>query len=299
MNTRTVFQLSVSALFFLAAAAEADTTRILENDPSITYTGTWYTNYESPKLGGEAYLTNAKGAAATLSFKGTGITWVGVLDPYSGLAQVYLDGTPNTVDTYGPNTQYQQPLFTVHGLAPGTHTLSIQALHQRDGETRGSWIWINAFDIENGSGIVGGVSAAAGPIEQNNPAITYSGNWYLNTNPIMSGGTAALAMDPNSSATVTFNGTGITWIGYRDQWSGIANVYVDGTLQSPPVNAYAASEQAQSSVYSISGLTTGTHTLMIAVRGTRDAASAGSWIWVDAFDVTGSAGNPPQVFTPW
>src|ERR1700689_4430909 len=84
-------------------------TQILENDPSIVYAGTWYTNQESPNIGGLAFLTNAIGATATLSFTGTGITWIGVLDPYSGLAQVYLDGTPNTVDTYGANTLYQQP----------------------------------------------------------------------------------------------------------------------------------------------------------------------------------------------
>jgi hypothetical protein len=260
-------------------------TQILENDPSIVYTGTWYTNNETPNIGGQAFLTNAKGATATLSFTGTGVTWIGVLDPYSGLAQVYLDGTPNTVDTYGANTQYQQPLFSVHGLAPGNHTLSIQVLHQRDGETSGSWIWINAFNIENGAGIVGGISASTGRIEQNNPAISYSGNWYLNTNPTMSGGTAALATDVNSSATLTFTGTGVTWIGYQDQWSGIANVYVDGILQSPSVDTFAASQKTQSSAFSIGGLSPGTHTLMIAVTGTHDASSGGSWIWVDGFDV--------------
>jgi len=269
----------------LGQAQTLTATRILQTDPSIVYTGTWYPNYESPNIGGSATLTNAKGATATLSFRGTGITWIGILDPYSGLAQVYLDGTPNTVDTYGPTTLYRQPLFSVHGLAPGPHALSIQVLHQRDGQTNGSWIWINAFDIENGSGIVGGVNASAGRIEQNNPAVNYSGNWYLNTNPIMSGGTAALAMDPNSSATVTFNGTGITWIGYQDQWSGTANVYLDGKLQAPPLDTSAASQKAQSSVYSITGLSPGAHTLLIVVTGTHAAASAGSWIWVDAFNV--------------
>jgi len=276
---------AIAVCVSLSQAQTGSSIQILQTDPSIVYTGTWYPNSESPNIGGSATLTNDKGATAALSFTGTGITWIGVLDPYSGIAQVYLDGTPNTVDTYGPTTLYQQPLFSVHGLAAGTHTLSIQVLHQRDGETNGSWIWINAFNIENGSGIVGGVSASAGRIEQNNPAIIYTGNWYLNTNPIMSGGTAALAMDPNSSATVTFNGTGIAWIGYQDQWSGIANVYLDGTLRLAPVDTYAASQRAQSSVYSISGLSPGAHTLMIVVAGTHDAASAGSWIWVDAFNV--------------
>jgi hypothetical protein len=101
----------------------------------------------------------------------------------------------------------------------------------------------------------------------------------------MSGGTAVLAMDPNSSATVTFTGTGITWIGYQDQWSGIAQVYVDGTLISLPVDTYASSQKVQSTVYSVSDLSPGAHTLMIVTTGAHDAASAGSWIWVDAFVV--------------
>jgi len=269
----------------ISQAQSTSVTQILENDPSIAYSGQWYTNNESPNIGGQAFLTNAKGATATLSFTGTGIAWIGVLDPYSGLAQVYLDGTPNTVDTYGTTTLYQQPLFSVHGLAAGTHTISIQVLHQRDGETSGSWIWINAFNIENGSGIPGGVKASAGHIEQNDPSITYTGNWYLNTNPIMSGGSAALATDANSGATVTFTGTGITWIGYQDQWSGLANVYLDGTLQTPQVDTYIATQKAQSSVYSINGLSRGTHSLMIVVASTHDSASAGSWIWIDGFNI--------------
>src|ERR1700674_783382 len=84
--------------------AQTGTTRVEENDPSITYTGTWYTNHESPNSGGAAFLTNAKGARAAISFTGTGITWIGVADPYSGIAQVYLDGTLNTIDTYALNT---------------------------------------------------------------------------------------------------------------------------------------------------------------------------------------------------
>ena len=272
--------LSVSTLL----AQTGTVTQILQTDPSIVYTGTWYNDYETPNIGGSATLTNAKGATATLSFTGTGITWIGVLDQYSGLAQVYLDGTPNIVDTIGPNTKYQQPLFSVHGLAAGPHTLSIQVLHQRDGETSGSWIWINAFNIENGGGVLGGLSASAGRVEQNSPAITYSGNWYLNTNPTMSGGTAALALDPGSAATISFTGTGINWIGYRDQWSGIANIYVDGTLTAT-VDTYFAANMTQTAAYSVSGLNSGAHTLTIAVTGTHSASSGGSWIWVDAFDV--------------
>jgi len=39
-------------------------------------------------------------------------------------------------------------------------------------------------------------------------------------------------------------------------------------------------------MYSITGLTRGTHTLAIEVVGQRSKKSGGNWVWVDAFDVT-------------
>jgi hypothetical protein len=283
VNQFRILLFSALALFS-ASCLWAGSTQILQNDPGIIYTGVWYPNYGAANIGGGATLTNDKGAQASITFTGTGITWIGVLDQYSGIAQVYLDGTPNTIDTYAPNTLYQQPLFAAHGLASGTHTLSIQVLHQRDGNTNGSWIWINAFEIENGSAVTGGVSAT-GLVQQNDPSLIYSGNWYLNSNPVMSGGSAVLATDPASNATLTFTGSGVQWIAYRDQWSGIANVYVDGTLNSV-IDTYATPQQAQAVAFSIGGLVPGLHTFTIGVTGTHNAASAGSWVWVDAFSVT-------------
>jgi len=119
----------------------ADTTQILQSEPTITHTGVWYPHYESGDIGGSATLAKIKddkGAQAAITSTGIGITWIGVPDQCSGIAQMYPDGTSNTVDTYAPNTLYRQPLFAGHGLASGTHALSIRALHQRDGNTDGS-----------------------------------------------------------------------------------------------------------------------------------------------------------------
>src|SRR5258708_1028333 len=97
----------------------ANVTRVEQNDPSITYTGTWYSNGAAANSGGSAALTNSLNAQAVISFTGSGITWIGVRDPYEGEATVFLDGVQSTVDTWGPNTQYQQPLFTARGLGGG------------------------------------------------------------------------------------------------------------------------------------------------------------------------------------
>ena len=267
-------------------AQTGTTTHIEENDPSVVYTGNWYSNNSSANSAGRSALTNAKDAQAVVTFTGTAISWIGVRDPWSGFALVYLDGVLNTVDTYGGSTMYQQVLFTARGLAAGPHTLSIQIIHSRDVNGSGSWVWIDGFDIENGSGVAGGITAATGRTEQNNPAVNYSGSWFLNTNPIQSGGSAVLAVDLGSSATVSFTGTGVKWIAYRDQWSGIASISVDGA-PATMVDTYLPANQAQAVAYSVAGLSSGSHTLTIGVTGKHSAASLGSWIWVDAFDVSG------------
>jgi hypothetical protein len=269
----------------LSLAQSAAITRLEQNDLSITYSGDWYSNDSSAHSGGTSALTNAKGAQAAITFTGTGITWIGLSDPYAGIAWVYLDGTLNTVDTYTGDAHYQQVLFSVRGLAPGSHILSIEVPHIRDGSTSGSWVWIDAFDIENASGLPGGITATMGRTEQNNPALNYTGTWYPHSNPQHSGGSAVLAVDPGSRASINFIGTGITWHAYRDEYAGIAKVYLDGVLQTP-VDTYLSPAQAQSPAYAINGLPSGTHSLTIEVTGTHNDRSGGSWIWVEAFDIT-------------
>jgi hypothetical protein len=102
-------------------------------------------------------------------------------------------------------------------------------------------------------------------------------------------------VDPGSSATVLFNGTGITWIGYMDPWSGLAAVYVDGVAKITSLDTYAAPYGTdgslvtiwQSPIWGITGLTNGPHTLTIEVLGQFCCRSAGAWIWVDAFRILG------------
>jgi hypothetical protein len=119
--------------------------------------------------------------------------------------------------------------------------------------------------------------------QQNNPAVQYTGTWYPNSGAF--NGPATLAMDAGSQAKLAFTGTGVSWIGYRDQWSGIAEVYLDGVLKGN-IDTYSASALAHAAEYSISGLSDTTHSLTIVVTGQRDSQSSGDWVWVDSFIVT-------------
>jgi alpha-galactosidase len=289
MTSRTAKAIYLLPVLFALSAplaqAQGSMTRVEQNDPAVVYSGNWYSNSTASNSGGSAALTNTNGSRVTLTFNGTGIDWIGVTDGWSGLGTVFLDGTMKIVDTYGSPTRYQQRLFSARGLSSGPHTLAIEITHERGNNTQGSWVWIDAFDIENGSALPGGVTANTGRVEESNPALSLNGRWYSNSNPAHSGGTSIMATDAGSRVTIAFNGTGVRWIAYRDQWSGIARVYLDGVLKTT-VDTYLSPSQAQTVPYSISGLSPGTHTLAIEATGTRSASSQASWVWVDAFDVT-------------
>jgi hypothetical protein len=126
--------------------------------------------------------------------------------------------------------------------------------------------------------------------EQDSPAVEMTGSWYPNSGAFNSGGSAVLAMDQGSQAKLTFTGTSVQWLGYRDAWSGIGQVYLDGALKST-VDTYSAASQAEAVLYSITGLSNTSHTLAIVATGSRNGNSGGAWVWVDAFDVSSGSGS--------
>jgi hypothetical protein len=279
--------LAVSASFCLAQTGAV--TRIEETDPSITYSGNWYTNPSTLNSGGGAALTNATGARAVVTFTGRAITWIGVADRWNGLATVTVDGQPYKVDGWGATTRYQAVMFTVTGLSIGPHKLSIEINHERGPNGEGSWVWIDAFDVQDGGAVAGGLPAATvGHIENDNPAVTYSGIWYANVNSVHSGGTAVLAVGAGPAVNLNFHGTGIAWVTYRDEWSGLARVFLDNELKGT-IDTYLLAGQARTAAYTVEGLPLGPHSLRIEVTGTHNLRSQGSWVWLDAFDVIQSA----------
>ena len=272
-------------------------TRYEQNNSGIAYTGTWYQNQGAFNSGSSAVLTMNANSQAKFGFTGTGVKWIGYRDPWSGTATVYVDGVLKaTVDTYSANAQAQAVDYAVSNLTNGAHTLMIVATGRHSAASQGAWLWVDAFDVTTTTTTTAAVPASTAPpppatstpvrIEQSNAAVVYTGGtWSPNSGAFNSAGSAVLSMDPNARATLTFTGKAVNWIGYRDEWSGIARVYIDGSLVST-VDTYLTPSKAQAVTYAVTGLTEGTHTIAIEATGTHGPASAGSWVWVDAFDVT-------------
>ncbi len=281
----------------MALAQTPTVTRFEQTDSRITYTGTWYPNSDTLESSGSATLTNFKTAETIVVFSGTGITWIGTSDGYSGECYVTIDGQQVVVDTSNSagNTYYQQKLYSVQNLAPGLHHMTIYIMHARDSTTQGSWIWIDAFDVQGGSLVAGPIAATTGLSDDTTVSANYDGHWFQKAGSQYNNGTINLAVDPGSQVDFTFNGTSVAWIGYRDQYSGIAQVYLDGNLNGT-VDTYASPAQAQATTWSVTGLSPGTHTLSIEATGTQDSQSGGAWVWVDGFQVSGSVtAGPPAI----
>ncbi|SRR5579871_1331 len=295
--SRSKSRVLIGALFFCAVNCAAQTVnQYLQNDARITYTGTWYPSSNSLELGGSSTLANLKGSQAIVTFNGTGIAWIGTSDPYSGYCYLDLDGVPAQVDTgSATTTNYTATLYQVHNLAPGLHTMTIEITHSHDENTNQSWIWVNAFNIDNGSLVAPGTAAAtAGTVTQASPAINWGGHWFQLSGSAYSGGSANEAVDSSAWATLNFNGTGVTWIGYRDAYSGIAQVSLDGGT-AVNVDTYSSTTQAQSPAYTVTGLAAGPHTLKISVTGTQNPNSGGAWVWINGFTIIGGIAGPPSV----
>ena len=234
--------------------------------------------------GGQAVYSGTAGATATFTFTGTGVSWIGFPCEQCGTARVHLDGSSVvTIDTYAASRPAASGvLYSTTGLPSGSHTLVIEVTGAANASSSGTYVVVDAFDVEGAPS--GGGGGGAHRVEETDPSVAYAGSWLAQSRSDLSGGTVVESNDPNGTATLTFTGTSVSWIGFKGPWAGIAQVYVDGALRST-VDTYAPTEEAQAVIYTAGGLTSGSHTLMVKVTGTWSASSASAWIVVDAFDV--------------
>ena len=87
------------------------------------------------------------GNKATLRFWGTGVTWIGTRAPENGTANVYVDGTfKEQVSLYSATEQEPAPVYSLAGLAKGSHTITIEVPQGKADRAHG-YVCIDAFDV--------------------------------------------------------------------------------------------------------------------------------------------------------
>jgi glycosyl hydrolase family 59/glycosyl hydrolase family 59 (putative galactocerebrosidase) len=111
-------------------------------------------------------------------------------------------------------------------------------------------------------------------------------------------GTWGITENAGDSATFTFSGTQIKWIGATLWNMGKADVYVDGALEANDVDLYSPLNDPggsppegghyQQVLFSKTGMANTQHTIKIVATGDKNASSGGTWINVDAFGTDGT-----------
>ena len=181
------------------------------------------------------------------------------------------------------------------GVADGSHTLSAVA---RDAAGNTATSANIAVVVSNSAPPAGSMMTR---FENTDPAIAFTpGNgvggpptwWHGSRSRGWSTETASFNRSQGGRATFTFTGSSVTWIGFRANWAGIANVYVDGAFFGE-IDLYAPTEQPQAAAFTANGLTPGTHTIVVEATGRKNASASDDAVVVDAFDVGPSA--PPTV----
>jgi hypothetical protein len=120
-------------------------------------------------------------------------------------------------------------------------------------------------------------------VQDNGSGIAYAGSgWAAASNGCMSGGTYRHSRGSGDTATFSFTGTRVRWIGAVWTDHGTANVLVDGVPKGT-IDTYG-SPACQTVLFTSDVLGSGGHTLQIKVNGVKSSASTDTWVDVDAFD---------------
>ena len=150
-----------------------------------------------------------------------------------------------------------------------------------------------------GAGAGGGntvtLPAAGARVEESDAAVSLSGAWTQSDSSLgWSGDSAMQSTVAGATASFTFVGTSVRWIGSRGRGMGIASVRVDGG-PAREVDLFARpADEVHTEVITISDLSAGQHTLTIEVTGRANTEAQSNVVVVDAFDV-----QPETTISHW
>lgn len=260
-------------------AAISDTTKIVNDDIGIIYSGSWGdSNNQSGCYNGDNHASKTPSSYVKFTFTGTSIAWYGSKAADHGKADIYIDDVLQaTVDTYysGVPSLKQQELYAKSGLTDSLHTIKIVLRNDKNSSSSNYYQDVDFFTYTKA------------PVNDNDGGIVYTGTWGYSSNA-----NGCYHTDNHHSNTAasevqySFTGTGVTWYGSMAADHGKADIYIDNVLQTTVDTYYSGTPSIkQQALYTKTGLPKGLHTIRIVLRDDKNAASSDYYQDVDAFRV--------------
>ena len=178
--------------------------------------------------------------AVTVAFSGAQIRLYGVKDPSHGIGAVSIDGRPETtVDFYAASRAGNQLVWTSPTLTQGEHSFRLRVTGSKNSSSSYGWVVPDRVDVIAGLASVDDAVKGTGTNQ-----FSYSGAWQTEASDVYGSGTYqgtnSYSNTANTSVTLSFSGTQISYYAVRDSGHGIAAVSIDNGSETS-VDLYAAS----------------------------------------------------------
>jgi hypothetical protein len=235
-----------------------------DNDALVGYQA-WRAITGNGGSGNSFHYDRGANETASFTFTGTSVTWNTAKTTESGKAQVLIDGvSKGTFDLYAA-TNAMYPV-TFSGLTTGKHTIVVKVLGTKNAASSNTNVVVDGFTVGTTLSDDTGHAISWGPWKG---AAGFGLAWYSSS----TAGAVASVTTPvvNSIDWVTSTGPGF----------GRAQVFL-GTTLVKTVDLYSATTTSNVHV-NVPVTAAGTQVLTVKVLGTKNAASTGTTVNVDAF----------------
>ncbi len=231
-------------------------TRTEQDDPAITYVGSWSNQTTSRASGGSYWRNATAGSTAAFAFEGEWLNVGFVGSRWSGYVELAIDGeSQGTFDLY--RREDNTPLSLIFDeLGAGPHTLTLTVTGSSNPFASGNRVQLDYIDVRDGSPL------GVGTFEENNVRILRSAGWVTVTNAAASGGT--FGRGGSVTAWFPFDGDSFTYHAMAYNLANRAQLYVDGQYLDT-VDLYHPNNltNAISRTFSYAGFGPGPHLLQI------------------------------------
>jgi len=193
------------------------------------------------------------------------------------MAAIYIDGvlTADNVDCYS-TTRGVNMLFSKIDLTNATHTIKVVVKGTKNPASKGIALVHDYFDFPVVSPTI---------IDDASVSNTYTGDWRIVTSEDgYYNRTCHVGTSVNSGVEATFTGTQISWYALKNNDLGMAAVYIDGVLAQDDIDCYSTARGVYL-LFNKSGLSNGSHTIKVVLKGTKNVASSGIALVHDYFSV--------------
>ncbi len=122
--------------------------RYENNRDVIVYDGDWKKKRGNNYSANNISLSENKSDEAILQFVGTGIKYIGTTSENQGIAEIFIDGKiVKKIDQFSYKSKTLVTLFEIKGLPKGPHTIVVKVIKEKNANSKGYNIAIDAFDV--------------------------------------------------------------------------------------------------------------------------------------------------------